>query len=316
MSLRPQGVLTAGGSVACAATCFGFLSRFFWILDLFSHFRAQYFVALTIFGLLLLTLRRRRTAFVFLACAAINLSTIITFYLGENRPTPSSTPTLRAMLLNVNTRRGDVRRVRQVVETFDPDIVVLEEISSRWVAQLQWLTKSHPHTCIQPSEDNFGIGLFSRWPLTESDVVSIGEAGMPSIAAIVNTGSISFRLIATHPLPPIGPTYSRLRNDQLDRLADHVTSTSPCILMGDLNVTPWSHHFQRLLKRTGLKDSSQGRGVQPTWPSHNPFLWIPIDHFLHSPHIHVVKREIGPNAGSDHYPVIVDFVINTDKEKK
>ncbi|MBW1762831.1 MAG: hypothetical protein JRJ64_15305 [Deltaproteobacteria bacterium] len=77
-------------------------------------------------------------------------------------------------------------------------------------------------------------------------------------------------------------------------------------------MSPWNHHFRRLLKRTGLRDSSQGRGVQPTWPTHNPLLRIPIDHCLHSEGIHVVQKKIGPAVGSDHYPVIVDFTMATE----
>lgn len=81
------------------------------------------------------------------------------------------------------------------------------------------------------------------------------------------------------------------------------------MVLGDLNVTPWSHVFRDLLKRTGLIDSAQGWGIQPTWPSGAVLLRIPIDHCLHSPDVAIVNREIGENVGSDHFPVIVDFFI-------
>ena len=42
LELRPWGLLTSAGFVASAATIFGFLGRFSWFLDLFSHFRVQY----------------------------------------------------------------------------------------------------------------------------------------------------------------------------------------------------------------------------------------------------------------------------------
>jgi endonuclease/exonuclease/phosphatase (EEP) superfamily protein YafD len=56
-------------------------------------------------------------------------------------------------------------------------------------------------------------------------------------------------------------------------------------------------------------DSAQGHGVQPTWPNFNPLLWIPLDHVLHSTCLAVRDRIIGPDVGSDHYPVIVDFSL-------
>lgn len=79
------------------------------------------------------------------------------------------------------------------------------------------------------------------------------------------------------------------------------------MLLGDLNVTPWSKHFQQLLDRTGLLDSSSGYGVQPSWPNFSWLLRIPIDHCLHSSDIVIDQRKVGPDVGSDHYPIIVDF---------
>lgn len=315
LSVRPWGLLTAAGVVACSATLFGSLGRFSWFLDLFSHFRVQYLLGLSTLGFLLLAGRRRRTALVFIAFASINLGIVLPMYFGGQTAAPEAARTLRAMLLNVNTRLGDAERVKQVIQEIDPDILVLEEISSQWLHDLRWLVASHPHCRVQPREDNFGIGLFSKLPLAEGAIVYIGDAEVPSIVATIDVGQDKLRVIATHPLPPAGAAYSRWRNDQLDRLPDYICLSEPLILLGDLNVTPWNCHFRRLLKRTGLIDSSQGRGIQPTWPNYNRLLLIPIDHCLHSPDISVVRKEIGADVGSDHYPVIVDFVINTKQDK-
>ena len=311
LSVRPWGLFTGAGVVACTATVFGFLGRFSWFFDLFSHFRVQYLLTLGIIGLLLIIPKHHKTVSVFLFFAVINLCTLIPLYSGGLTQPVDTGHVFRAMLLNVNTRIGDAELVKQVIQEFDPDIVVLEEISARWIHDLQWLSTSHPHSCVQPREDNFGIGLFSKFPLAESEIVYIGDAEVPTIIAKVDTRRATLGVIATHPLPPGGADYSRWRDNQLDSMPDYVPSSLPLLLLGDLNVTPWNHHFKKLLKRTGLKDSSQGRGIQPTWPSYNPLLLIPIDHCLHSSEIAVVNKEIGPNVGSDHYPVIVDFVINT-----
>ena len=307
---RLSGVLTAAGAVACAATVLGFLGRFTWFLDLFSHFRVQYLAGLGVLGVLLLIGRRPKTAVVFFVFAGINLAVVLPLYFGGQAAAPDSSGMLRAMLLNVNTRLGDPARVRDAIRDADADILVLEEISSRWVRDLAWLANSHPHSVVEPREDNFGIGLFSKFPLADEEVVGIGDAGVPSILATVDTGSAMLRVIATHPLPPIGAVYWRWRNDQLEELPRFIDSSQPTILIGDLNVTPWNDHFRRLLKRSGLIDSSRGRGIQPTWPSGMPWLYVPIDHVLHSRHISVARRTIGEDVGSDHYPLIVDFVIH------
>jgi endonuclease/exonuclease/phosphatase (EEP) superfamily protein YafD len=78
------------------------------------------------------------------------------------------------------------------------------------------------------------------------------------------------------------------------------------ILLGDLNTTAWSHAFQKLVKQMDLKDSRKGYGLQITWPSMMPILGITIDHCLISDTISVLDHKIGPNIGSDHYPVYVE----------
>ena len=311
-----MGTADGGGVVASAATMLGSLGRFSWFLDLFSHFRVQYLLGLLVLGVLLLVGRRRRTAAVFLILASVNLAMVLPLYFGKAYKPAGASPAMRAMLLNVNTRLGDSDRVREVIVASDPDILVLEEINSRWMSDLAWVTNSYPHSLAEPREDNFGIGLFSKLPLAESEVVYIGGAEVPSIVATVSFPETNLRVIATHPLPPGGRNYSRWRNDQLERLPDYVLSHLPTLLLGDLNVTPWNFHFRRLLARTGLRDSVKGFGVQPTWPNYNPLLRIPIDHCLHSTDIIIVDRRVGEDVSSDHYPVIVDFVIGKKRIKK
>ncbi len=251
----------------------------------------------------------------FLALACVNLVPVLPLYLGTSREPERSSPVVRAMLLNVNTRLGDAGRVRAVVSASNPDILVLEEISSRWMSDLTWLTNSYPHSVVQAREDNFGIGLFSKQPLADGEVVYIGDADVPSILATVTTAHTNLRVIATHPLPPGGRDYTRWRNDQLERLPEYVRSDFPVILLGDLNVTPWNYYFRRLLARTGLRDSANGYGVQPTWPSYSPLLRIPIDHCLHSADIVITDRRVGESVSSDHYPLIVDLAIQQEQRE-
>ncbi|NOX99357.1 MAG: hypothetical protein GXP30_06455 [Verrucomicrobia bacterium] len=311
LRVSPLGMITATGVIVCLSTVFGFLSRFSWFMDLFAHFRVQYFFSLALLGIIFVMFRQRKVAAIFFAFACLNLAVILPFYFNDQNQVIESEPVLRAMLLNVNTRHGDPIRVKQSIKEIDPDFLVLEEISAKWVDDLKWLEIDYPHSVVQPREDNFGIALFSKFPLVESKIVRIGGE-VPSILATVDTAGGLFRVVATHPLPPAGPSYSRRRNEQLKQLPDYINSSQALILLGDLNVTPWSYHFKKLLKQTGLIDSSKGRGVQPTWPNFFPPLQIPLDHCLHSSKILVTNREIGADVGSDHYPVIVDFVIRPD----
>ncbi|MBA4388554.1 MAG: hypothetical protein C0404_11270 [Verrucomicrobia bacterium] len=306
--VRPWGLLASAGLVASIATLLGFLGRFGWFADLFSNFRVQYFIGLAVVAVLVLIPRWRKMAVCFGVIALVNLGTIVPLYLGRPPEQPKVGQTQRAMLINVNTARGDANRVAAAIRQYNPDILVLEEVSERWIGQLESATSAYAFSRIVPRDDNFGIALFSKHPFIFCDVVVLSESGVPSIFAALKTPSGTLTVLATHPVPPAGGEYSRWRNQQLAKIPELTgLAGKRMILLGDLNATPWSHHFRQLVRRSGLIDSAQGRGFQPTWPTHNPLLFIPIDHCLHSRDIQITNREIGPNVGSDHYPLVIDW---------
>ncbi len=156
----------------------------------------------------------------------------------------------------------------------------------------------------------YGIALFSRIPFEAASIKSIGKAARPSLIAKFNINGQRFTLIGTHPRSPLVNADANDRNEQLGALARFISSQpGATILLGDLNATPWSPFFRDLLAKTGLRDSRKGYGLQPTWPVGFPPLWIPIDHCLVSSNVVVHHREIGPDIGSDHYPVLIDFSV-------
>jgi len=212
--------------------------------------------------------------------------------------------------MNVNSATGIPDKVARAIQELDPDFVVLEEINDQWLSALALALPPYPYSATMPREDNFGIALFSKYPLIQNEIREVGEAEVPTVIAEMALPDGRLTVIATHPLPPAGQEYSRLRNDQLARLPEIVKqANAPVLLLGDLNSTPWCSHFKQLLRQSGLKDSSQGRGVLGTWPAYLPILLIPIDHCLNTAGVHITKKTTGPNVGSDHFPLVVDFVL-------
>jgi endonuclease/exonuclease/phosphatase (EEP) superfamily protein YafD len=83
----------------------------------------------------------------------------------------------------------------------------------------------------------------------------------------------------------------------------------PTLVLGDLNVTPWSPHFRALLREGRLADSARGFGWQASWPAYSLPLRIAIDHCLVSAEFTVLRRRLGPHVGSDHLPVFVEVGV-------
>ncbi|MBN1672014.1 MAG: endonuclease/exonuclease/phosphatase family protein [Kiritimatiellae bacterium] len=308
--VRLSGILGAAGLLAGAGTIAGFLGRLWWVFDLASSFRVQYFVVLTLLTLGLMVGRHYRLVAVYGALALANLAVILPLYWGHTPPAGAGHPSLRAMLLNVHTSNKDHDAVIALIEKNEPDLIVVQEVNGRWLDALSAVTNRFPHSIAQPRTDNFGIALFSRRPFQQAKRLYLGEVGVPSAFARIDADGVTLTVLATHPVPPSSAEYARWRDEQLEAVASFAASVDgPLLVMGDLNATPWSWHFRRLLRKTGLRDSSRGRGWQPTWPTRLFPLLVPIDHCLHSAHITIVDKTVGSNFGSDHYPVFVGFQI-------
>ena len=300
--------LMLGGILASIMTVTGFLGQFFWFFDLFSHFRVQYFLVLVIAAVCLIR-HRRLMAGVFICFLIANLFAIAPFYYGSRIVRSEDNESIRVFFSNVLTNKGDPERTRAAIEKCAPDIVAMVETDHEWKRRLKWLAESHRYTEISTRDDNFGVSLFSKFPIVKSEIVNFGNSPVPSIVATVNCRGKNVEFIITHPLPPTGGKNAACRDAQLTAIGDYAKRSSTLMLLGDLNTTPWSHSFRQLMSKSDLIDSSRGCGIQPTWPNYCFIFLIPIDHCLHTSDIVITDREVGEDIGSDHYPLIIDFKV-------
>ncbi len=309
-SLSPRGLLDAAAILMLAAAILGFAGRLWWGCEILGHFRPQYLLGFTILGGIYCLLRRWRWAILCGAMIIVNAGLIVPLYLG-GESAPEGVVVYRVILANVYSGNREPREVIDFLRAEDPDIIVLEEVTSAWMQRLSVLGEAYPVSIAKPAEGNFGILLLSRLPLVDGRIEEIGMARLPSVVAQVQTGEGVLNVIGTHPLPPIGSRYTQMRNEQIKQIARRATEPrGPILLVGDLNTTSWSGVFRGLVRESGLRDSRRGFGVQPTWPSGNLLLQTPLDHILVSPEIVVHDRRVGPHIGSDHLPVILDFSIS------
>lgn len=294
-----------------AGTVLAVFGRVWWYADLFSHFRVQYLIVAVGISLWLLIRRRVGWAMAPLTVVVVNLAVLAPqFWLRDPAPTTPRGPTLRLLLANVETANTDHQRIVNFIRSARPDVVVLEEVDDAWLAALQVVKKDFPFTVEEPRDDNFGIVVLSRHPMERGVVVVFPNSSIPSIEVQLRLAGSRVTLFATHPLPPGGAYNSGSRNAQLAGIAARLAKQdSPAIVIGDLNTTPWNHFFRRLLRDAGLRDSSRGWGLQASWPTSPFYFRIPLDHCLVSPSIAVLHRELGPDIGSDHFPLLVDVAL-------
>ena len=299
----------AGAFGVCLFTLSGFAGERHWLLEITTHFRPHYAGGLLAFAAIYACARRFRMAALFAAFALLNIAVLLPRF-DARTPVPADAPSLKLLLANVHTDNRDYAALLELIAREQPDIIALLEVNDTWLDAVASLEKSHPYFRKVPLSDNFGIAVYSRLRLDEARTAYLSAAEIPSIQAMVTLGANrSIRILATHPLPPGDAENVKLRDQQLAAIATWSVNSAapPAVVIGDLNCAPWSPAFRRLLADGTLQDT--GRGITPTWPVKPWFLRIPLDHCLVTPSILTKEHRVGPDIGSDHFPIIVTVAL-------
>lgn len=295
-----------------ALTVAGSCGAWYWAFDLCAHFRWYYFVIGVVWALAIWKQVRSKTMCCLLAAILWNGCLLLPYYVPASQSEiREGAATVSIISLNVFTANPNKSAVLAYLREQQADLIVVMEVDHRWEKALDELKDVYPHTLIQSREDNFGIGLLSRWPLKDERLVKLAGTNVPNVVATIACNDVEFRIVGTHPLPPIGAGYTHERNAQLRDVAELAQQSQlPCIVAGDFNATPWSSAFRDFAIRSHLRDSALGRGVQGSWNAKSPLIRIPIDHVFVPRNVHVVRRGLGRDVGSDHFPVEITLSMN------
>lgn len=306
---RFQAALALAAVGVIAASLLPYGARHWWVFDVATHFRLQYVVAAALL-IAVLGFRRR-----WLWCAALAASLAISAqpllpYLKLATPAAaaSGAPTVKVFSVNLQFGNHSTERLFTSIREESPDVVVLVEFTPEWAALMRPLHASYPHRLEIPVERSNGIAVFSRLPLDSAAMLPLGV--QPAIEARVRLEDETFTLIGVHLRSPTSGWRAGQRNWQYELLARRRAQIEgPLIVTGDFNTTPYSPIFSDWLERTGLEDTSRGRGLEWSWPTFLPFIGIPIDHCVVSDDFRVISERRLPAFGSDHFPIVTVLAL-------
>lgn len=292
------------------ATLAAFLSKVWWVLELPSHFRPHLAAAFAVLTLIWVLKRRWRWASACAAGAGLNSILVLAVLLPAEKTAEAAGSNFRLASINVYTANLQTDLVLEFLRKADADVILLTEVNHRWITAMEPLRKEYPNLIAEPRDDNFGIALYSRHDFVSGEVISLIPGSVPSIAVTLEIKGQQIFILGTHPLPPGSADYARRRNRQLKEISVTVRKRAePAIVIGDLNITPWSPYFSELLQESGLRNSCRSKSLNGSWPAWMPFGRIPLDHCLVSSNFAVLGQTLGPDVGSDHLPLVVDLQI-------
>ena len=211
---------------------------------------------------------------------------------------------------NVLKLNNQYHEIINYAETCQADLLSFNEVSPDWASKLQdSLSKSYPYHIIQLAENNsFGIALFSKYPLKNSAVKYWGSQYIPSIVTEVLMADKTIHIEAAHTIPPTRQKNLEIRNRHLRGITNYFSKINGSkILVRDLNTVSWSEALQNLKHISQLEDSR--KAWQPTFPSTNWLMSIPIDHIFHSKDMRCVQFKVIKSTTSDHHGIEGEYVI-------
>lgn len=218
---------------------------------------------------------------------------------------------LTIITANVLASNQDAESLLTLVKKHSPDVLVTLESDQWWQDQLDILESEMPYTIKCPLDNLYGMHVYSRLPLDQSEISFLVEEDVPSMHSLLKlpTGE-RVRMHFLHPAPP-SPTEnpeSAERDAELMIVARSINdSGQPVIVTGDLNDVAWSPTTRLFRKITGLLDPRVGRGMFNTFHAGYPFVRWPLDHIFHSRHftLHSIHRL--PPIGSDHFALFTEL---------
>lgn len=217
---------------------------------------------------------------------------------------------------NVLTPNDQYQLLIEQIRKHQPDLVLTLETDQTWQNALTEIEPDYPFRVPVPLDNLYGMHLYSKLPLHDTEVKFILSDEIPSIHTTVSLPSGQpVQLYCLHPKPP-SPTEAKdstLRDAELLIVGDQIKDLDEsCIVMGDLNDVAWSRTTRLFQRISGLLDPRVGRRYINTFHADYPLLRWSLDHVFHSTDFALVEMQRLPHVGSDHFPVFV--VLQTGRE--
>jgi len=255
----------------------------------------------------------------FLVIAAVQSAYIIRFTLVWRRQSVRADTALlqqeerRVSFIAANVKMSNRKydELLKVVENEDPDLVMLIEVDTHWLKAMTKLRDTFSTYVERPHDNGYGIALYSKLPLFETEVRDLLIDKVPSIRTGVELKSGDcFRLYVIHPEPPIPTKDTEGRDSEIAMAGIEAKEDPlPAVVSGDLNDVAWSSTTRRFQRLSGLLDPRVGRGFFNTFDARYPFLRWPLDHLFHDPHFQLVALKRLSKIGSDHFPILFELAL-------
>lgn len=322
-----EAALVTIGSLMIAATAIPLVRADAWWIRIFDFPRLQITVLLILIFAITLILREDPSAADNVFFVALFLSAAYQCYRmfpytrlarAEVQRSQHAEPDhqIRLLIFNVLMDNDRSDKLLRLIAEHDPDVVLTVETNQRWERELAALERDYPFTVKQPQDNTYGMLLYSKLELRNSQVKFLVEEDIPSIhTCVVLRCGTRVQLRCLHPRPP-APQESEStteRDAELLVVAKELKGKDePALVAGDLNDVAWSRTNDLFQSISGMLDPRVGRGFFHTFNANWPLIRFPLDHVFSSRHFRLREFKRLPHCGSDHFPVFIELAYEPE----
>jgi endonuclease/exonuclease/phosphatase (EEP) superfamily protein YafD len=294
-----------------------------WLLEVLQNFGFIYFFTGLISLLLIFILNKKITGFI-LVVSLLNITNV--FYYGliikpffwqiasiENAQSKCSLEDFKFKLLyaNVFADGGDLKKLSEMINRDKPDVVALLEVNEDRLNKLK-LETDYTYNKKLFYENHYDVSLFSKFPITDAKIESVGEDLRPHIIKKIDfPNGAKINLILLHAMPPISNdaiVHNKILIRRLITMAKYTKGNY--LLLGDFNATPFSSNINMITDWAEFKHAAYGLGYYNSWNAFYPISTFMIDHIFTKGCIRASNFQKLEAFNSDHYPLKAEFILN------
>nr|WP_314899649.1 endonuclease/exonuclease/phosphatase family protein [uncultured Deefgea sp.] len=268
-----------------------------WRLELFSHFLPFYIGAILLGGIFL-----PRWRMGLLLLVTILLVQLWVALSADDTESKRYIGPFRAIAMNLLVSNTEYRATEDWLLAQQPDLVLLTEATPLWQSNLPVLQRAMPYGCAAWEDSPFGIAVLLKTKPLSCEVLYTEPKDQlfPYLRLERANHTVVYGL---HPPPPLGEELAAARNRALLILAQRIAAEEVAVIvLGDMNITPYSPLYQAFRHDAGLREV--GFAGKATWSPMKGLPVLPLDRAL-------VRGLVGslslaPYLGSDHRAIVLD----------
>ncbi|MEM8859229.1 MAG: endonuclease/exonuclease/phosphatase family protein [Chloroflexota bacterium] len=301
-----SGLAILGSIAVLFISIGGYFPQYGWWLNWYSHPRPHFFVASLIATGWFVWQRQWWLSALPIIAVIINGAVLTPFFIPTSLWANHGADRLTIAHLNTNQGKADMSMLNEV----SADIIFLQEFTPQMEEEIDVSFPEYELVISHPLTTTIGVGMLLHHDSPfETDLHRVNHMPWynyrPLVTARLELDGERVQIMSIHASRPHHDHADAFQKLEMDAAAgwgrEQQAYGYEVIMIGDINMTPWSLRYKEFLEMSQTEDSMLGYGIQNSWTAVVPmWMGLPVDHAAISDGLQVIDRQTIPVEGSDH----------------